>query len=178
MGTVCLMIFAAVLLLLAILWVLVPPFYGPPSVPTRRDRIRRALQMADLQPGETLYDLGAGDGRVLVMAAREFGARAVGIEIGPVQRLVSWANAFLNGVGSRVRMEAGDFFQADLREADVVFAYLTSREAGRLQRHLEGQLRSGARVVTISFDFPGWQSTAFDRDHLIFLYRMPPSKPD
>jgi len=75
----------AILSLLYGLWIIVPFFYGLPWVPTTRDRIRRALEMVDLKPDELLYDLGAGDGRIILMAAEEFGARAIGIEASPLQ---------------------------------------------------------------------------------------------
>lgn len=158
------------------LYVIVPALYGVPSVSTRAERIRKALRMAGLQPGETLFDLGCGNGRVLVIAAREFGARAVGIEVGPVQCLVSWLNARLNGVGSRVRVMRADFYRADLRAADVVFVYLTAAHISRLQARLEEQLRSGARVAAVSADFRGWQPSAFDSQDLIFVYRIPPAE--
>ena len=158
-------------LLTAMLYILVPIFFGPPSVPTRPERIRRALQLAELKPEEILYDLGAGDGRVLVIAAKEFGAQAVGIEIGPVQCAVSWGKALWNRISSKVRVEARNFYHADLRNADVVFAYLTSDQAVRLQEKLKNELKSGARVVTISFNFPDWQHTHLDRENLIFLYK-------
>jgi hypothetical protein len=67
-----------------------------------------------------------------------------------------------------------NFYRSDLSEADVVFAYLTSDQAPSLQKQFERQLKHGTRVVTISFDLPGWQPEAFDRDDLIFLYKMPP----
>jgi SAM-dependent methyltransferase len=168
-----LIVVGVVLLTLGALYVLVPALYGVPSVSTRAERIRKALRLAGLRSGETLYDLGSGNGRALVIAAREFGARAVGIEIGPVQCLVSWLNARLNGVGSRVRVKRADFYRADLREADVVFVYLTSAQTSRLQARLEEQLRGGARVVAVSADFRGWQPSAFDNEDLLFLYRMP-----
>jgi cyclopropane fatty-acyl-phospholipid synthase-like methyltransferase len=130
--------------------------------------------MTGLKPGETLYDLGSGDGRVLIIGAREFGASGVGIEVGPMQVVLSQLMFFLNGISSKVRVRREDFYQSDLCEADVVFAYLTSDQAPRLQKQLESQLKHGARVVTISFDLPGWQPQAFDREDLIFLYRIPP----
>jgi len=108
-----------------------------------------------------------------VLAPGEFGARAVGIEIGPVQCALAWAAARLSGLRQEVRIEWGDFFKADLRPADVVFAYLTSAQADRLQKQLESQLRAGTRVVTISFDLPGWEPAAFDNESLIFLYQIP-----
>lgn len=165
-----------VLFTLGALYVIVPALYGVPSVSTRAERIRKVLRLAGLQPGETLYDLGCGNGRVLVIAAREFGARAVGIEIGHVQCLVSWVNARLNGVGSRVRVMRADFQRADLREAEVVFVHLTSAHISRLQARLEEQLRIGARVAAVSADFPGWQPSTFDSEDLIFIYRMPPAE--
>ena len=162
--------FAGMFLLIAALYILVPPIFGPPFVPTQHERIRKALQLAKLQPNEILYDLGAGDGRVLVIAAKEFEAQAVGIEIGPVQCAISWGNALWNGVRSKVRIEAANFFHSDLSRADVVFAYLTSDQAGRLQEKLKRELKSGARVVTISFNFPDWEHIYLDRENLIFLY--------
>jgi SAM-dependent methyltransferase len=163
-------IVAILVVVTGLLWVLIPAPYGLPPVSTRRERIRRALRLANLQPGEIFYDLGSGHGRVLVMAAKEFGASAVGVEIGPVQCAVSRVNALLNRVSPQVRIEAGDLYQADLSNADVVYAYLTSRYAARLQEKLGRELKSGARVVTVSFDLPGWQPVFFDRENLIFLY--------
>jgi cyclopropane fatty-acyl-phospholipid synthase-like methyltransferase len=164
---------AGIFLTLAALWILVPALYGLPSVPTNHDRVRAALRLADLGAGEAFFDLGCGDGRTLVIAAREFGASATGIEIGPVQCLVSGANAARNGVRSKVKVKRGNFYRADVRAADVVFVYATTRELSRLQTHLENQLRDGARVVTVGSNFPDWEATKVDRENLIFLYVMP-----
>ena len=162
------------ILLIVGLWILMPIFYGVPWRPTQRDRIRKALQLADLKPDEIVYDLGAGDGRVLILAACEFRAYGVGIEAGILQVLFARLMVWFKGVSSKVRVRRGNFYRTDLREADVIFAYLTSAQAESLQKKLEGQLRKGARVVTIAFDLPGWRPHAFDREALIFLYRMPP----
>jgi SAM-dependent methyltransferase len=123
-----------------------------------------------------LYDLGSGDGRVLIIAAREFGAQAVGIEIGPVQRAFSWLKVLSNGMRDRVRIEAGNFYEADLHAADVVFVYATSREVRKLAAHLEKQMKPGSRLVSISADFPEWEPSAFDERELIFVYEMPPKR--
>src|SRR5689334_9568194 len=147
-------VLALFVLVIALLWVLVPAFYGLPPISTRPERIRKALKMAGLQPGETLYDLGSGHGRVLVIVAREFEAKAVGIEAGPVQRAVCRVNALWNRVSSKVQIEGGDFFRADLSHADVVYAYLTSSYAARLAEKLQRELKPGARVVTVAFDLP------------------------
>lgn len=163
-------ILAIFIIVTGVVWVVVPALYGLPPVSTKRERIRRALELANLQAGEILYDLGSGHGRVLVMTVKEFGAQAVGIEIGPVQCVVSWVNAFWNGASSKVRIEAMDFYNADLSRADVVFAYLTSNHAGRLQEKFNKTLKKGARVVTIAFDLFDWEPVKVDRVNLIFLY--------
>jgi SAM-dependent methyltransferase len=164
---------AGIFLTLAALWILIPALYGLPSVPTKHERVRAALRLADLRAGEAFFDLGCGDGRTLVIAAREFDATATGIEIGPVQCLVSWGNALRNGVRQMVKVKRGNFYRADVRAADVVFVYATTRELSRLQKHLESQLRDGARVVTIGSSFPDWEPAKVDRENLIFLYVMP-----
>ena len=162
--------------ILALLWILVPALYGLPPVPTNPERIRKALKLAKLQSNELLYDLGAGDGRVLLIAARDFGAKAVGIEIGPIQCALIWLRAVASGFGNQIQIRWENFYKADLRDADIVFVYATSQEVVKLAPHLEKQLKKGARVISISADFPQWEPSAFDEHDLIFVYEMPPTK--
>jgi hypothetical protein len=163
-----------VLLILILLWILIPALYGLPPVPTRPERVRKALKLANLRPGETLYDLGAGDGRVLLIAAREFGARAVGVEVGPIQCALIWLRAAAIGFGNQIQVKWENFYRADLHDADVVFVYATSTEVRKLSSHLEKQMKHGARLVSISADFPEWEPSTFDDRELIFIYEMPP----
>jgi len=162
------------LLLISGLWLVIPALHGVPWVPTREKRIRRALELVELHPDETLYDLGAGDGRVLIMAAKEFGVQAVGIEIGPVQCSVGWLRSWLSGTRHKVRIRCGNFYRADLAEADVIFVYLTSAQTSRLQEKLARELKPGTRVVSIAADFPDWHPEKIDREMLIFVYKIPP----
>ncbi len=164
-------VLALIIIVVALLWVLVPAFYGLPPISSKEERIRRALELANPQAGETLYDLGSGHGRVLIMAAKEFGLNAVGIEAGPVQCFISRVNALRNGVSSKVCIEAGNFYSSNLKDADIVFAYLTSGYRNRLQEKLKRELKPGARVVTVSFDLPDWEVEIFDREQLIYLYK-------
>lgn len=158
------------------LWILVPALYGLLPVPTKPERIQNALKLANLQPNETLYDLGAGDGRVLFIAARDFGAKAVGIEIGPVQCVLIWLRTTASGLGKQIRIRWGNFYKANLRDADVVFVYATSKEIVKLASHLQAQMKQGSRLVSISADFPDWEPTDLDDRNLIFVYQMPPAK--
>jgi len=157
------------------LWVLIPVLAGLAYVTTRPERIIRALEMAKVCQGETVFDLGAGDGRVLVIAAKLFEARAVGIEISPFQCLAAWWNARRNRVRDQVRIRWGSFYRADLAGADVVFAYMTSRQTERIRAVLERKLKPGVRVVAVSFEVSGWQPDEIDEENLLFLYRMPPT---
>ena len=162
--------------ILALLWILIPAFYGLPSKPTRPDRIRAALKLVKLQPDEVIYDLGAGDGRVLMIAAKEFESKAIGLEIGPVQCLLIWLRIVVGGLSKRVQIKLANFYKSDLSDADVVFIYATSQELLKLAPHLEKQMKPGSRLVSISADFPAWEPSAFDEHELIFAYDMPPKE--
>ena len=168
------LVFFIIIFGIALLWILVPAFYGLPSVPTRPERIRKALKLVNLQPDEVLYDLGAGDGRVLLIAAREFGAKAIGIEVGPVQCALMWLRIVSSGLADRIKIRWGNFFKTDLKDADVVYVYATSQDVLKLAPFLQQQMKVGARVVSISADFPEWEPFTFDERELIFVYEMPP----
>jgi len=169
-------IFLVFLFLVTLLWILIPALHGLPPVPTRPQRIRKALTLANLQPPDVLYDLGAGDGRVLLIAASDFGAKAVGIEIGPIQCALIWLRVVASGFGNQIQVRWANFYKADLHDADVVFVYATSKEVMKLAPHLEMQMKKGARLVSISADFPEWEPQEFDDRDLIFVYEMPPTK--
>ena len=168
------LIFFILIFCIALLWILVPAFYGLPSVPTRLDRIRKALKLVNLQPDEMLYDLGAGDGRVLLIAAREFKAFSIGLEVGPVQCALIWLRIVSSGLANRIKIRWGNFFKADIKDADVVYVYATSQEVLKLAPFLQKQMKAGSRVISISADFPEWEPSTFDEHDLIFVYEMPP----
>lgn len=142
--------------------------------------VRKMLEYADLKPGETLYDLGCGDGRIVIMAAEEFGARGVGVDLN--LRLVKEARAKGEGLhlGDRVRFIHGNLFDVDLRPADVVTMYLTTGANEKVRPKLEQELRPGTRVVTHDFSISKWEcvrNLRFKEDyrtHTIYLYRWQP----
>jgi len=167
-------VFFVLLFLIILLWILVPALYGLPPVPTKPGRIIKALKLANLHPDEVLYDLGAGDGRVLIIAARDFRAKAIGLEIGPIQCALIWLRAVASGFGKKIEVRWENFYKASLQDADVVFVYVTSKEVMKLAPHLKTQMKKGARLVSISADFPEWEPQEFDDRDLIFVYEMPP----
>ncbi|HXQ32770.1 MAG TPA: hypothetical protein VN843_01990, partial [Anaerolineales bacterium] len=106
----------------------------------------------------------------------EFGSKSVGIEVGPVQCAVIRLRALASGLGEKIQIQWGNYLNADLRGADVVFIYATSREVLKLTPYVEKQLKQGTRVVSISADFHEWEPSDFDEHDLIFVYEMPPKK--
>jgi SAM-dependent methyltransferase len=170
-----LLILTLILLAAFMVLLLLPALSGQPWVPANENRIHRALEMAGLKPGEVLYDLGSGDGRVLIAAARDFGARAVGVELSPLLCALALIKVLSAGVGKHVQLQCGSYFNAKPGDADVVYLYLTSGNANRLREKLGGDLKTGARVVSVSADLEGWLPAEVDREALIFLYTIPPN---
>jgi tRNA A58 N-methylase Trm61 len=147
-----------------------PYFTGAPWVPMPLDTARRMLQLADVRPGETVYDLGSGDGRVLIVAAREFGATAIGVEIDPLRTLISRSAMTLLGLRHCARVTRANLFDVDLSEADVVTVYLLPKANARLAPKLRSELKPGARVVTLTYPIPDWEPVV--RDGGIHVYRI------
>ena len=121
-------------------------------VPTSMPIVRKMLELGRVEQGDVLYDLGCGDGRIVVTAAQERGARGVGIDIDPARISEALANARSAGVSDRTRVTVADLFATDLSEATVVTLYLLPHLNIRLRPQLWRQLRVGARVVSHAFD--------------------------
>lgn len=128
------------------------PALDVPFVPTPQPVVDRMLELAQIKKGETLYDLGSGDGRIVITAARQYGARAIGIDLDPVRIKAARANAEKAGVDKQVRFIAGDLFKADLSDANIVTMYLLDRVNRDLRPQLWKQLKVGTRVVSHAFD--------------------------
>ena len=125
-----------------------------PYVPSTRGNVDEMLRLAAVQPGDVVYDLGSGDGRIPIAAAA-LGARAVGVEISPELVKQAVANAEKEGVAARVRFVQRDLFDADISEATVVTLYLLPALNAKLLPKLNRELRPGTRVVSQSFDLGG-----------------------
>ena len=143
--------------------------------PTPMPIVRALLELADVGPQDVVYDLGAGDGRIPIMAAKEFGARGVGIEIDPALVTQAQANAREAGVEGKVEFRAGDMYAADVRPATVVTLFLHPGPNLKLREKLRSDLPAGARVVSYVWDMGGWTPTDVRRvnEHRIFLWRIP-----
>lgn len=132
------------------------------------------FELAGVHAGDVLYDLGAGDGRIVIAAARRYGIRAVGIEINPRMVEVARANVRRAGVERLVEIRQGDALAADLREASVVTLFLFRELNLKLRPQLQSQLRPGARVVSHRFDMGDWAPDAQVTVHgnPLFLWKI------
>lgn len=126
-------------------------------VPTPQDVVEEMLKMASVRKGDVLYDLGSGDGRIAVTAAKKYGIRAVGIDIDPERIREATENARKAGVGNLVQFRREDLFKADFSEATVVTLYLLPDLNVKLRPRLWQELKPGTRVVSHQFDMADWK---------------------
>jgi SAM-dependent methyltransferase len=134
-----------------------------PYVPTPPAVVERMLELAQVGRNDVLYDLGCGDGRIVVAAAKERGARGVGIDIDPERIAEAKANASRAGVGKRVEFREADLFRTDLSPASVVTLYLLPHLNMRLRPQLWRQLKIGSRVVSHDFNMGEWEPEREER---------------
>jgi SAM-dependent methyltransferase len=127
-----------------------------PYVPTPWPIVEDMLRLADVRAGDVVYDLGSGDGRLVIEAAKRYGARGVGVELQADLVKTALAGAKREGVADRVKFVQGDLFATDLRGATVVTLYLLPRFATRLVPKLRAELRPGARIVSHDYPLAPW----------------------
>jgi tRNA G37 N-methylase Trm5 len=147
-------------------------------VPTPQEVVDRMLEVAEVKKGDVLYDLGSGDGRIPVTAAKKFGIRAVGIDIDPVRIQEANENAKKNGVEKLVKFRNEDLFKASFREATVVTLYLLPELNYKLRPKLWRELKPGARIVSHQFDMGDWkpEKTIELNGRTIYYWTVPARK--
>jgi SAM-dependent methyltransferase len=151
------------------------PFVGTPPLV-----VERMLEMAQIQKGDVLYDLGCGDGRIVIMAARVYGIRGVGIDLDPRRIGESQLNARASRVEKLVEFRQADVTKVDFSEATVVTLYLLTESNELMRPFLEKHLKPGAKVVSHNYEIPGWSVKLIDEatmkgddgdTHNIYVYR-------
>jgi len=152
-----------------------------PYVPSPPSVVRQMLVLADLKPGDVFFDLGAGDGRAVMMAAKDFGARGVGVELREDLVKKALGSVYEHNLQNRVTIVNSDMFKVDLSSADVVFLYLTTSANEKVKPKLEGELKKGARVVSHDYEIVGWKPVKVYNfcenpklgypSHTIYLYK-------
>jgi hypothetical protein len=154
------------------LWIYLPIFWGAPWVPISMRVANKMLVMADVQPGQTVVDLGAGDGRLVVLAARKFKAKAIGVEIDPLRCLLANFGILVLGLRSKAKVHWGNMHRFNVTGADVVTLYLLQGTNQVLRKNLEKSLHPGAKVVSHTFSMSGWTPIALDDRNGIFVYEI------
>ena len=160
--------------------------FGPaenlgPAIPTPLSVVERMLEAGRLKAGDLLYDLGSGDGRIVITAAQKYGARAVGIELMPDLCQKARERVKAAGLADRVRIIEGSALRIDLSPADVVTMFFLTGSNDRLRPALERQLKTGARVISTEFPVRGWKPqdvihVKAGMDYTIFVYEMGKTK--
>ena len=151
-----------------------------PYVPTPQDIVDKMLELAKITPDDVVYDLGSGDGRIVITAAQKYGAHAVGVEINPDLYRLSSARIKELGLDDRARIICEDMFDVSVHRATVVVLYLLTSSNEKLRPKLERELRPGARIVCHDFHVPGWDpekvvevTSKNGLPHKIYLYVHP-----
>ena len=155
-----------------------------PYVPTPPEVVTKMLDMAKVGPNDVVYDLGSGDGRIVIMAAEKYGAKAVGVELDSGRFTESTARLTELGLEKRAKIIQGNLFETDVRPATVVTLYLLPDVNQRLRPRLEKDLRPGTRVVSHNYSMDTWNAeqvetvtTADGVSHKVFLYVLPQPRP-
>lgn len=152
-----------------------------PYVPSPLPVVRRMLVLAELKPGEVFFDLGAGDGRAVIMAAKDFGARSVGVELREDLVKKALSAVYGHNLQNRVTIVNSNMFSVDLSSADVIFLYLTTSANEKVKPKLEVELKEGGRVVSHDYEIIGWKPAKVDKfcenpklgypSHTLYLYK-------
>jgi trans-aconitate methyltransferase len=150
-----------------------------PYVPTHERVVAEMLKVAKVGKNDVLYDLGSGDGRIPITAAKQFGTRGVGVDIDPARVIEARANAVKAGVADKVKFMQQDLFETDIKEATVVTLYLLPDVNLRLRPKLLAELKPGTRVVSHNYDMGDWKplqtiTVKVPEEHTIYYWVVPP----
>lgn len=164
------MITFAVGFLIYEIWKTWSHFSGGEWVPTPQNIIDRMLKIAQANKNDVVYDLGSGDGKIILSAAK-LGATAVGIEIDPLRVLLSKIKIKLARLDN-AKVELGDLYKSDARSATIVTLFLLPKTMAKLENKLRKELRKGTKVVSYRFIFKNWKPVKIDETNKIYLYKV------
>ena len=153
-----------------VFWVIWTDIIGAGWEPTSKILVRKMLEIAEVNSEDILYDLGSGDGRIIIEAARRYHANAVGIEADPLRYIWSKLMILLYGVNQKVKVIWGNFFNKDLTSATIVTLFLSSKANQQLKTKLQNELKPGTRIVSYYWTFHEWEPVKEDKKDKIYMY--------
>lgn len=166
-------IFGMIILSILMLMFLVPYFYGAPWFPSEQSVVKRMVDMAKIRSSDIVYDLGSGDARILIEAARRNKkiAKLIGVEINPFANMLSKILLKISGCGNRIEIRRQDLFKTNLKDADVIFVFLLQKTNNRLEKKLKKELKKGTRVVSHLWKFKNMKLVSADERLKVYLYK-------
>ncbi len=165
-------IFALAAVLLLALIVIGPALFGSPWHPISRRDLKRALDFCEVRTGDRIIDLGSGDGRVLITAAKDYGLTGTGIEIDPIKVWLANLRVRLAGVSDKVKIVRANIYDTDYSEADILFIYLTHQAIDQLFPKILEQLKPSAKILCYRFCIRNMTPDKVNADKTLFLYTL------
>lgn len=159
-----------ILIILTCLWLLWPIIFGAPYVPTPMKKVRKMLDIACLTDKDVLYDLGSGDGRIIITGAKKYGIKTVGIEADPVRCLWTRLIIFRNQLNDQVTVIWGNFNKTPIVNATVVTIYQRKGVNKSLKEKFIKELKSGTKIVSYMYEIEGWNPVKIDGESKIYMY--------
>lgn len=155
---------------LFLIWIFWSSIIGAGFQPTSKKLVKQMLDMAEVGPEDTVYDLGSGDGRIVINAVKKYNAKAVGLEADPSRVFWSRLVITLSGIRNRAKIVWGNFFNQNISEATVVTLFLSDTANQKLKPKFLEELKPGTRVVSYVWKFKGWEPVKTDETEEIYLY--------
>jgi ribosomal protein L11 methylase PrmA len=167
------LIFISFIFASLIFFLILAMFTGAPLVPTKSATIKKMLDLLDLKKNQVLYDLGCGDGRILIEAVKR-GARGVGIDINPYVLLLAYIAVLLNGALGKVKLRLGNYWSMSISDADAVVVYAMPQITERLSQKFKEELKKGTLVASNTFELPHLKLIKQEKvgNDRVYLYRI------
>jgi precorrin-6B methylase 2 len=158
------------IILIFVIWIIWTDIIGAGFEPTSSKVVKRMLEMAQVDSRDVVYDLGSGDGRIVIEATRQFHAHSVGVEADPLRFGYSKLKIKILGLSNQVKIIWDNFFKVDISNATVVTLFLSAKANQKLKQKLISELKPGTRVVSYFWTIKGWNSVGEDQENHIYLY--------
>ncbi len=160
----------AITFVLFIIWKYWTLLIGAGYDPTPTARVHKMLELAKINEHDVVYDLGCGDGRILIAAAKKYDVQAVGIEIDPFRFIFSWLKILFSGQHKKIKLRYGNLFRMEISDATVVTLFLYQPANNKLKEKFIKELKPGTRIVSYTWTFDEWEPRDYLSDDNIFLY--------